>query len=53
MEVHLSKRFEKMDKKNKRYADEHRPKASYMDPKLSDINRSIQTHFDKIAHGKG
>jgi len=41
MEVHLSKRFEKMDKKNKRYADEHRPKASYMDPKLSDINRSI------------
>ena len=49
MEVHLGKRFAKMDKKNKRYADEHRPKQSYMDPKLSDLNNSIQTHFNKLT----
>lgn len=49
MEVHLSKRFSKMDKKNKRYGDESRPKLSYMDPKLSDVNNSIEKQFYKLA----
>lgn len=53
MEVKLSKRFEKIVKKNGRYADEHRPKESYMDPKLADISVSIQSHFDKLSNMKG
>jgi len=47
MEFHLSKRFDRLDKRNKRYDDEHRPKTSYMDPKLADINRAKSAHFNK------
>ena len=53
MEIKLSKRFEKIVKKNERYSDEHRPKDSYMDPKLADISVSIQSHFDKLSNMKG
>ena len=53
MEVKLSKRFDKIVKKNERYSDAHRPKDSYMDPKLADISYSIQSHFDKLSNMKG
>jgi len=42
-----------MNKKHKRYTDEHRPSISYMDPRLNDINYSVMTNLPKMPSPLG